>query len=79
MRISVIFVVLTLSVIVRGWATLLQPIALSIGAAFAALNLDVDLIFDLEPAAWKLSSSNESTSKLTMKYDKEGFEKYIKG
>ena len=53
MRISVIFVILTLSVIVKGWATVMQPIALSIGAAFAALNFDVDLISNLQPNALK--------------------------
>ena len=49
MKISVIFVILTLCIVVRGWATLLQPIAMSIGVAIAALNLNADLISDLQP------------------------------
>ena len=52
MRISVIFVIWTLCVVVRGWVAFLQPITLSIGAAFAALNLDADLISDLQPTAF---------------------------
>ena len=60
MRIFVIFVILTLSVIVKGWATVMQPIALSIGAAFAALNFDVDLISDLQPTAFKNLLSKEA-------------------
>ena len=51
MRISVIFVIWTLCVVVRGWVALLQPIALSIGAAFVALNFDADLASDLQPTA----------------------------
>ena len=54
MRTSVIFVILTLCVIVNGFATLLQPIALSIGAAFAALNFDADLIpINFFSSKWK--------------------------
>ena len=46
MRISVIFALLLLCVAVKGWVALLQPIGLALGAAFAALNLDTDLISD---------------------------------
>ena len=38
----------------------MQPIALSIGAAFAALNFDVDLISDLQPTAFKNLFSKEA-------------------
>ena len=50
---NIIFVVLILSVAVKGawWATATQPIILSIGAAFAALNLNADLISDIQPTA----------------------------
>ena len=45
---NIIFVVLILSVAVNGawWATATQPIILSIGAAFAALNLDIEPLLD---------------------------------
>ena len=46
MKISGIFVLFTLNVIVNGWVTFLQPIVVSLGAAFAALNLDYDLFTD---------------------------------
>ena len=39
--------------IVKGWVAILQPILLSIGAAFTALNLDVDLLPDIQPLKWK--------------------------
>ena len=51
MRKSVIFVILTFCIVVRGWVAYLQPIAMSIGTALAVLNLDVDLISDLQPTA----------------------------
>ena len=59
MRILVIFVILTLCVVVRGWAAFLQPIALSIVAAFSALNIDLDA--DLIPThwSWKARSKEE--------------------
>ena len=47
MRISVIFSLFLLSIAVKGWVTFIQPIGLALGAAFAALNLDVELISDL--------------------------------
>ena len=54
MRISVLFVILTLCVFVNGFATFLQPFALSIGAALAVLNLDADLIpINLFSDKWK--------------------------
>ena len=53
MKISLIFVLFTLSVVVNGWAAILQPIVLSLGAAFTALNLDVDFIHDIKPIIWK--------------------------
>ena len=46
MKISGIFVLFTLNVIVNGWVTFLQPIAVSLGTAFAALNLDYELFTD---------------------------------
>ena len=53
MKVSGIFVVLaTISVAVRGWAAILHPIALSIGAAFAALNLDSDLLPEISMRNW---------------------------
>ena len=49
MKLSSIFALLTLRAVVRAWSTLLQPIVLSIGAAFTALNLDVEPILDSMP------------------------------
>ena len=47
-----IFFVYTLSVIVEGawWAAAMQPIILSFGAAFTAMNLDVQPFLDVD---WK--------------------------
>ena len=47
MRILVIFTLYLLSVAIKGWVTLLQPIGLTLGMVFAALNIDVDVISDL--------------------------------
>ena len=49
MKLSTILALFTLSTIVRGWTALLQPIALSIGAALAAFNLDVEPMLDIQP------------------------------
>ena len=52
MKILVLFVLLVLIMVVNGWAAFLQPIAtpiaLSLGAAFAALNSDGDLLRDVK-------------------------------
>ena len=39
--------------VVKGWVTFLQPIALSLGAALTAFNLDLDLITEVQPITWK--------------------------
>ena len=61
MKLRSIIALFTLCVFVKGWVAILQPIALSIGAAFAALNLDVELLPNLQPIALKkwLSSKEE--------------------
>ena len=61
MKILSILALFSLFVTVKGWVAILKPVALSIGAAFAALNLDVDLMPDMQPIAWKkwLSSKEE--------------------
>ena len=41
-----------LNMVVKGWATFLQPIAVSIGAALTALNLDFGLITDIQTNIW---------------------------
>ena len=61
MRISVIFVLFGLIIIVRGWVTFLQPIALTFGAMLTALNLDLDLISDIQPIKWKNSKTESKT------------------
>ena len=52
MKTSCIFAVFALSVFVEGafWAAAVQPIILSIGAAFAALNIDAQPFLDVD---WK--------------------------
>ena len=47
MKVTSILVVFALSVAVKGWVQILQPIVMSFGAAFAALNLDVDVLPDM--------------------------------
>ena len=51
MKLSDIFVLLGLSVMANGawWAAAVQPVMLSIGTAFAALDLDLEPIFDAKP------------------------------
>ena len=47
MKLSDIFVLLGLSVMANGaWWAAVQPVMLSIGTAFAALDLDLEPIFD---------------------------------
>ena len=48
MKISGIFVIFILSVAVKAtwFAPILRPVVLSLGAAFAALDLDVEPILD---------------------------------
>ena len=60
MKISAIFVLFTFSVVVKGWAAILQPVLMSIGAALTALNIDSDLISDMQHFVWK-SEASETT------------------
>ena len=46
MKLSSIIQLCTLCAIARGWATMLSPIVLSIGAALTALNFDVDPLLE---------------------------------
>ena len=52
MKASCLFAVLTLSLVVNGawWTAAIQPILLSFGAAFAALNFGVQPLLDID---WK--------------------------
>ena len=51
MKLKDIFALFGLSVMVNGawWAAAVQPVMLSIGAVFAALNLDLEPILDAKP------------------------------
>ena len=69
MKILSIVVAFTLCEAVKGWLAMLQPIALSIGAAFVALSSDVDLVTDLQPIAWKKWLSTKEENKVS---EKEG-------
>ena len=60
MKLTNIFALFTLSVMVRGWVAFLQPIALSIGAAFTALNFDFEPILDMHSIKW-LNEKTETT------------------
>ena len=62
MKLKIILVIFALIVMVNGawWATAVQPVILSIGAAFAALNSDLQPILDIN---WR--------NVLTFKKDKE--------
>ena len=73
---NIIFVVLILSVAVNGawWAAATQPIILSIGAAFAALNLDFEPLLD-NLTIFKSKSGIEI--KDTRNKDKDGIAKSI--
>ena len=57
MKLSLIFVLLTLSAVVKGWAAILQPVLISIGAALTALNIDSDFISNIQPFTWKSEKS----------------------
>ena len=54
MKLKSIIAIFTLFVVIKGWVTILQPIALSVGAAFAALNLDTNILTDILPIGWKM-------------------------
>ena len=57
MKLQVIIALFILCMGVKGWVAMLQPIAATLGAVFAALNLDSDLITDIQPIAWFSSKS----------------------
>ena len=64
MKIQTTFALFTLSVAVKGWTSIFQPIALTLGAALAALNLNPDLIPDiLQPYVWKNVQEDTPMSK----------------
>ena len=52
---------------------MLQPVVLSIGAAFVALSSDVDLVTDLQLIAWKKSLSAEETEETEETEEKPSF------
>ena len=58
-----VFIFAFITTIVKGWVALIQPIVLSFGAVFAAINLDVELISNIKPIAWR--------NFLTLKQEKE--------
>ena len=55
MKLVGILVLCVLSVTINGtwWVGFVQPILLSFGVSFAALDLDLENIFDLQPIEWK--------------------------
>ena len=51
MKLSSLFVILTLGLMVNGtwWAVAVHPVILSIGTVFAALDLDLQPMLDIQP------------------------------
>ena len=64
MKLSCIFTILALSNIVRGawWAAAMQPIAVTLGAAFAAFNGDVQPLLDLDLKKMIFKQDKEDTT-----------------
>ena len=60
MKLLSIFVIFTLSVVVHGWVAILQPIVLSLGAAFTALNIDTDLLPDIQLPSFKMDKNKKT-------------------
>ena len=67
MKLLIIFTLFALSVIVKGawWAIAVQPVILSIGAVFAALDLDLQPILDVQPKLLIFKSDKEAAAKVT--------------
>ena len=64
MKLSCILTILALSNIVRGawWAAAMQPIAVTLGAAFAAFNGDVQPLLDLDLKKMIFKQDKEDTT-----------------
>ena len=64
MKTTCIFTIYTLIVIVKGslWAAAVQPIVLTFGAAFTALNLDVQPLFDVNWKNFLFSKEDDKAS-----------------
>ena len=52
MKLTVIIALFSLNVMVSGWVAFLQPIVLSIGAAFTALTFDAEPMLDFKFPKW---------------------------
>ena len=48
MKLKVILLLFILGVSVKGWAAVLQPIALTLGAALMAFDLDLDVLSNIK-------------------------------
>ena len=66
MKGSCVFAVLTVSVVVNGawWTAAIQPLVLSFGAAFAAFNLDVQPLFDIDLKSWRIFKQEQEQEEL---------------
>ena len=54
MKLKDIFALFGLSAMVNGaWWAAVQPVILSLGAVFAALDLDLEPMLDLKPIEWR--------------------------
>ena len=58
------------------WAATIQPVILSIGTLFAALDLDFEPILDVQPIEWRkflaFKKDKKKLNKGTPVYDKHG-------
>ena len=77
MKTICIFVIFSLSVIVEGawWAAAVQPIVLSLGAAFTAMNLDVQPFLNVDLKSMIFKKDKEEPSKANDKEEETEEEK----
>ena len=77
MKLLSILAIFTLCVVVKGWVAILQPIVLSLGAAFTALNIDADLIPNIQSI--KFFKKKTDTHEMSRGSDQWGIINYFKG
>ena len=72
MKLLIIFTLSAISATVNAfWSAAVQPIILSIGALFAAFDLDLQPILDVQPKLLIFKSDKEATAKVTEEKKKE--------
>ena len=61
MKLKGIFALFIFGTVVKGWTTFLQPIVLTIGAVFTALNFDVEPLLDMKWPKWFIKKKHASS------------------